>query len=334
MTAGIYNNMVVTGRTPAWHRLGKTVPEPLPIRETIGLTGGQLPIIEKRRLMWGDGTESPWYGLGRIAPLGMVEEAFAPVSEQYRLVTPQDFVTAWEIGTDNAAVETFGVLDGGSIMFISHKLPNSAVRGEEVNRYAIASNFMDGKTANGYTVSQICPVCKNTLMAALGNSAAVFKVNHNSDVINEMVGWLRDCFQTAYERAAAVQEAMDLLAQHHMTGEETDRVLVAAVREPTQPRESGSPEYDRRRLEAWEQGVEAARVERSVIRGLFAGAGVGMEMPGRAGTGFGLYNALAEAYEYVLPGKSATTVARSFMFGTRAGAVQRGFSTLMEICKN
>ncbi len=78
MTAGVYENKCVVVRIPAWHRQGYVAPEPITAREGVRHMGG-LPLIGKRRLLWDDGTPSPWYGLGRLGADGKMEEGFAAV---------------------------------------------------------------------------------------------------------------------------------------------------------------------------------------------------------------------------------------------------------------
>ena len=67
---------------------------------------------------------------------------------------------------------------------------------------------------------------------------------------------------------------------------------------------------------------------------LFEGDGLGMDTRAARGTAFGLYNALCEAYEYIIPSTNEKIQARSYMFGERRVIVQRGFEHLLRLSRN
>jgi hypothetical protein len=59
-----------------------------------------------------------------------------------------------------------------------------------------------------------------------------------------------------------------------------------------------------------------------------------METPAADHTAFGMYNAIGEAYEYVIPSTNDKIQARSYLFGERRVIVQRGFDHLLRLCRN
>lgn len=332
MTAGIYANKCVVVRTPAWHRLGFTAPEPLTAREAVACMGG-LPSLDKRRLAWPDGTPSPWYGLGRVGDDGGIAEGFATVSADYRMVTLDEFLAAWEVGTDNAPIETMAVLNGGRIFFITTPLPSADVLGDEINRYLSVANFNDGVTANACQIADIRWVCQNTLFASLRQSQTVFRVAHDCDVMADLTGWLQDAYQTARQKAEAVREALELLAGYGLPEAEASETVEHAIPLPGKPRPTGSPQYDARREEAWLKASDRVLTERATVLALWRGDGLGMQTLAAGGTAFGMYNALAEAYEYVVPSTNTTLQARSYLFGERRAVVQRGFDYLLYLAR-
>lgn len=333
MTAGVFENKCVVVRTPAWHRLGYVAPEPITARAGIAHMGG-LPLIDKRRLQWPDGTPSPWFGLGRVGPDGRMAEGFAAVSADYRMITLDEFVAAWEVGTGNALIDTMAVLNGGKIMFITTPLPECDILGDGIKRNLSVAHFNDGVTADACQIASIRWVCQNTLFASLRHEDTVFRVAHDTDIMANLVDWMQGAYQTAIAKAAAVKEALEILARRPLTGEEADQTVAVAVPLPREPRPTGSPQADARLLDSWDRGMTKAQKERATILALFAGDGLGMDTRAARGTAFGLYNALCEAYEYIIPSTNDKIQARSYMFGERRVIVQRGFDHLLRLSRN
>ncbi len=333
MPAGIFENKCVVVREPAWHRIGCVAPEPLTVDESIAHMGG-LPLVTKRRLLWDDGTPSPWWGVGRVGSDGKIAEGFAAVSDGYRAVTLEEFAAAWKQGTDNAKIGTMGVLNGGRIFFITTPLPEMEVRGDALQRHLSVANFNDGENAEVAQIASIRWVCQNTLFASINGGNNVFRIAHDADVMENLIGWMRSAWQTALVKAEAVKEALEIMAGRFLTEYEAEQTVSTAIPLPREPRPSGAPEYDARRTEQWVRTTDKVRVERSTVLGLWRGSGQGMDTRATRGTAFGLYNALAEAYEYVIPSTNATVQARSFLYGERRVIVQRGFDHLRELCRN
>jgi Domain of unknown function (DUF932) len=332
MPANIFEDKVVTVRVPAWHRLGWVAPEPVTIAEAIDHVGG-APSIEKRRQNLDDGRPSRFWSICRIKD-GAIEKEFASVSGDYVLVTHEDMAKAWEQGTDNALIDTFGILDQGKTSFITCPMPTADIKGDEVKGWLLLSNWCDGKTAEKMMHAKRRTVCMNTLLGNLASSASVFKVAHTGDVIANMVSWLKEAYGSALAKAEAINEAYRVLASFRPSEEQISNTLATAIPEPIRPQPTGATAHDRVRLEEWDKMSQRAGMDRIMIRVLYEGNGLGQDTPACAGTAFGLVNAVGEFGEYIQLSTNTAITARSFLFGERAGAVQRTFDTLLKFSLN
>jgi len=184
MTAGYA--AAAFARTPAWHQLGKVMPDHMTADEALDAAGldwnvslrpvyrtnrnGDLQLIEDRRCVVRDDTD---------AELGLVSDKWVP-SQNYEQV---DFIDAL-IG-EGAKIESAGSLRGGKRVWflVDLKATFEPVKGDPVENYLLLLNGHDGMTCLQAIGTGVRVVCANTLALAMENAEKKFgryvRLRHN-----------------------------------------------------------------------------------------------------------------------------------------------------------
>src|SRR5581483_9563027 len=122
-------------RQPAWHALGTVSDKETTAREayeTIGTID-----VQKLRLFTSDGLETEFDAIVREATHDdPVRRVFGVVNKKYELVTPGDVVDNWDRAVSRY-VETMGLLEKGSTLFVTTKLPTVDINGDELENYMV-----------------------------------------------------------------------------------------------------------------------------------------------------------------------------------------------------
>ena len=343
MADEVFDNKFYGGRgIAAWHNKGfvddleHTADEAFDLIGRYNVYKLQLETIVTRT----DGShiEVPSYALIRgPVPNHPSEAFFGTVSDQYRLVTPEEVVAVWDQRV-RRTVETMMALKDGKQFIITTKLPAFNVRGDEIENYLMLWNMMDGGTASGANTSSVRTVCRNTFEASLGASTQRTAFVHDQWVLQRMGAWMEDVVQRAESRLPEIQEAYDVLAAYKLTREraaaprEIKHVLCAAY--PQQPSYQADPLLDdvvnqerAKRRDSENRIVEERRVQAFE---LFKGAGTGMKNRATWGTGWGLYQAVVELEDWK-GGSKGDGLAHSVLFGDRAATKNRAFDSMMAV---
>jgi len=246
---------------------------------------------------------------------------------EYELLGPDAVVEVWDQAT-GAKIETIGALGNGERLFISTRLPDYSVKGEEVNDFLIANASFSGHEANWTLNSPVCPVCQNTLIAAMRMASARMRVVHLKDVRAAMWTSLHEAYEQGVARARLLKDAFEILANYRVPMPTAEEALRQVYTAPPMPVTVKDPEVQRVRSEAWESRVERVAVRRDAAMSLYAGRGRGMDLTSRKGTGWGLYNAVVELEDYRNVRGDGREAAESSLFGERAAVKARAFEVL------
>ena len=343
MAHDIFGSRFLSHREPAWHGLGEVTEEELPALVALERMGEPVYSLEPIYA-----TVNDPYGEGTTAALTLTLPERAIVMHptlddpefvslgiagvEYELFTPGDLAAAWDEAVARP-VETMEMLARGGRYFITGHIEDVDIRGDEVSLYQYALIELDGLHANEYGITGHRIVCANTLKLAQDVATERFRIVHDRHVRERMRSWMANMNDLAVQKVQMLREAFGLLAAYTVTDEEINEVLDAAYPVPVEPRRDCPDEEFAVRLERWDARREQVATYRDGARGLFLGAGTGMNLPATEGTAWGLYNAVVETEDYRRWSNRSTpaSVAESRMFGERAATKERAYSASVEV---
>lgn len=325
-----------------WHMKGFTDDLEHTASEAFDLIGHynvmKLPLQTVATRQDGTHVPTPYFGLVRgPVPEDPQEQVFGVVSDDYRLVTPQDVVDLWD-DRIRKPVETMMALKDGRVFVVTCRLPKFDVRGDEIENYLSLYNYMDGSTASGANLSPVRVVCHNTLTMSIQGSNEKVNFRHDSLILQRMGGWMEDAVQRAEARLPEIQQAFDALAAYSLTRtrpespREIKHVLTAAY--PSMPRYEADPlltdEQNEERTKRREQEIRVIDQRRVQAFELFKGEGTGMKNVASYGTLWGLYNAVTELEDWK-GGSKGAALSHSILFGERADTKSRAFDACLAV---
>lgn len=241
-------------------------------------------------------------------PLGMV-------SPDYKIVQPYEVLEFFRdlASAQGFRLETAGTMFGGSQYWALAKVTEAVLSGwDKVGSYVLINTSADGSRKTTVRDTTTCVVCNNTLSAALSQSSKkVVTVSHREDFdaerVQKQMGLSIENFST-FIKAANILTAIkvsDLVAEHFVQS------LLKSSVSKTKP--SGDDE-DTDDLDADAKSRKPRGMD--LILELFTGSGLGSLQKGRAGTAWGLVNAVTEYVDHQSTAKSASHRMQRAMYGT------------------
>jgi len=260
---------------------------------------------------------------------------FGVVSEDYALVTPSEITELWDAEVARK-IQTMMFLREGRLMVITCKLEGFSVAGEEVESYCQIGNWMDGANASTALVSRVCTVCMNTWNAANSSALDKYKFVHDQHIKYRMTQWFKDVLARAdgsTPEARAVMEAMTVFKLTRDNAANTvNTVLHAAYPAPPALKTDrlDPPEVAEARAKTYEMLKHTVDVRRLTALDLIKGNGMGMNLPSRKNTLWGVYQGVCEVEDY-RKGATGDGLASSILFGERGAAKDRAFSAAVSL---
>jgi len=319
--------MMYAGETP-WHKLGTKVEKEVTSAACMKLAGLDTE-CEKRPIYIRGKAEVdgiPVIGAqvqGKYAVVRLEDEkVLGVVGESYRIIQNRecfDFLDSI-VGEGQALYHTAGSLFGGSRIFITLKLPEDSVIGDDkVERYVLLASSHDGSLALTARMTGVRVVCANTLAVALGRetqqSVTIYHTENYRDKVAE---------------ARRVLGLADLYYKH--MEREFNKMLDATMRESDMSRFVNSLFPDTQKAEGGTLKASASTIKkRDRIREL-ARAGRGNK--GVAGTRYSAFQAVTEFVTHernpnVSPGRDREDVrVNSMLFGSGRDLTQKAFDLL------
>ncbi len=311
-----------------WHGLGTVLAHPPTIAEAMQLSGLDWTVETSDNLTWigSDLHTTPSKSIIRVDTdaAGIVTRsvlaAVGPAYEPLQNAAAFAWFQPW-IDTGKVAIETAGSLMGGTRVWVLAKILGEPiiVQGDDiVEKYILLAHAHDGSLAIRAGITPVRVVCHNTLSAAIGldpntgkattTPDGIFKILHRANA-QARLDDVAAKIEQIDARLTAAGEAYQFLASREVLGGE-DRVVefVGGV---------------------YGQSDEQVRKGRRLpeIAELFA-SGVGQDLPGAAGTYWGLVNALTE-YTTHHAGRDAESRANAGAFGAGAVANRRALDVAM-----
>lgn len=284
----------VFAHTPAWHGLGDVTSTDLIATSFFERAGALFPVEPLE--LWGGSPTAP----ERMVPIKKRAKAIwrpdnhhvlATVDPGYEIIPNQVLLDFAKRIEREAVIDAVIVLrEGAKVAFTAQlrDLEATIVPGDSVKRYVVGYLGHDGKTGFGGMFSNTRVVCNNTLQGALhrdGQSGSgCFSIAHNAfeigqiDKILEQINFARQSFPEAISLYQMMQQVRC-----------TDEEFQCFVDEVYQPKpveqvdgtvRAGSVLRDMPRK--WDQLIHARR------------HGIGVDIPGVAGTAWAAFNAVTE----------------------------------------
>lgn len=326
----------------AWHGQGFTDSLEHSAEEAFALIGTyevyklQLQTVMQKQ----DGNHilTPAYGLVRGPVKDDPQEAyFGTVSNDYNLVTPQEFCRLWDERT-RKSVETMMALKGGKQLVITARLGRFSILDDEIENYIQAYTMMDGTSASGTLTSSVRIVCANTMAAAIQASQDHQRFVHDRWIQDRMARWLEDVVQRAEAHLPELQDAYNVLAHYKLTRDRAESpaeilsIIHSAYPDVPEyvPDTLASDEVNEHRTKQRELAVKATDARRLGALDLFKGEGRGMRNTATWGTAWGLVQAVTELEDWK-KGAANSGLAHSVLFGDRAATKARAMTRALEI---
>ena len=258
-------------------------------------------------------------------------ETLGIASPDYQIVQPFEILEFFRdlVGESGFKLTTAGTLFGGKRFWALAKITDATIAGwDKIGAYLLLTTSADGSMSTEGRQVSICVVCANTLRIAFNQAKARARVSHRTRFDDKKLkadlGLTAGLFAGFIEQANALSQVKvsDAIAEDFVMTLLRGGVAQAEIQ--TQVSES-SPDDSFAALLAKpfipaDIEVEAERVRRprgmDAILALFEGEGMGATQKGRAGTAWGLVNAVTEYTDHHATAKTQDhRVARAW-YGT------------------
>jgi phage/plasmid-like protein (TIGR03299 family) len=304
--------MAYAGETP-WHGLGQRLMPGASVEEWLEAAGMTWTIRRTKLMYYADRAQKDLRIDDENVALIRSDtgERLGIVSADYQVVQPYEVLEFFRnlVETAGFEIHTAGTLFGGKRYWALAKLKESKINGwDTVGGYYLLSTTADGTRSTDGRETTICVVCNNTLSAALWGDDRKhgFKMSHrqrfDAERIQKQLGLTSENFDAFLEtandlshikvsEAAADDFIMKLLrpsaaVNAMVAAESPDDSFAALLARPA-----------KLSIEADEDNVRRPRGA-DMILDLFLGSGMGANQKGRAGTAWGLVNAVTEYVDH------------------------------------
>lgn len=256
---------------------------------------------------------------------------FGTVSKSYRLIDPLTFCEVFDEAVQRP-VETIGTLGKGETLFVTTKVNTVNIRGDEVENYLLTvSPYTPGRSIEA-RITPVRVVCQNTLMAGRQASTETYLIRHDENVLDRTKEWFRLMAGTVDEKTNKLTEMFNVMAHTTIPQEYFEQLLGNIYPDPKKFRSTPEEAVNSRRLQWYEENLQAVKKARSSVTEIFQGRGVGMDTPAVQGTAWGLFNAVVE-YEQFRPNRSIQAAANDMLFGGRRDACERSYDVLWDFAR-
>lgn len=333
-----YNNR----EKPAWHGLGINDPNAHYAPELVAKFGS--PEILKLPLMVtlpnGTVEATPYHSLYR-APMpddNRWLQFGTPVSADFEVFNATIAARIFDqyvrdTRGNRVPVETVALLQMGTRIFITVKLPTVDVRGDEVEMYLVLDVPFGNWETIGCYVTPVRVVCMNTLRMGIAEAQQYFRITHTKGAMEILGEWLSDVYLRALEASGILKEALTVLATKPVTSDLQIKWFAEMVYPyPSKP-QADSPSARKplsERIERWETACERTDLIRAAI--IDDGKWKGLNTPACAGTAFGVYQRAAEYETWGRRGNVAGMVSSLFN-GNRGNTIMDAYVVASHIDK-
>ncbi len=278
--------MAYCGATP-WHGLGQKLAPGAPLPQW-AKAAGMGWTVGRSRVRYGEPPKQHvmedkhvLFRSDNKAPLGIV-------SPQYKIVQPLEVLEFFRdlIEAGGYSLETAGTLFGGKRCWALARVGEDVtIKGaDRIGGFLLLTTSFDGGGSTTGKQTTICVVCNNTLSMAMGGGGDAVRVRHsttfNAAQVKADLGLVEGSFK-------AFVQAAQVLSRAKLGGQAVE-AQVAKLLVDTKT-VAGSNALD--------DNVRQSQPFMKIMQ-LFNGAGMGAGLPGRAGTAWGVVNAVTEYVDH------------------------------------
>lgn len=231
-------------------------------------------------------------------------DALGVVGSKYKVVQPRTILEFFRnlVEEQGFKLETAGVLfNGAKYWALASTGEEIKLRGDDkVRQHLMLATACDGSLRTTAKFVSTRVVCNNTIAVALGedNPAGTVKVSHSSTFDAGEVQADLGLVDEAWQLHAELIKAM---SKRKVTEEEAVQFVIELVGDP-------------KRTPADNQSIDAV----GKVLGLYAGNGLGAELPSAANTAWGLLNAATEYVDWHIGKNQNRRLEAAWMYqGTR-----------------
>lgn len=262
-------------RTPAWHKLGRVLPNAMTTAEAIREAGLEWT-VGMRPLFWVD-NKGQMKGVDdkRAVIRTDTDRVLGVVGGQYVPCQNADLTGFLDavIGL-GAKIESAGALHGGRKVWFLCSLGESfdVVPGDPVHPYALFMNGHDGTTRLRVVPTSVRVVCQNTLTLATDRETLGMTIRHDGR-LNANIEQAREALGLVYTRSQRMEREAKALAAKQLRTDELSKFFVRQVE----------------KLKFHKEREELVMQELAML--LESGTNT---LPGIRGTAWAMYNAWSE----------------------------------------
>lgn len=346
MTHNIYEEMFLSTRQPAWHKLGIQVPLGTKAVDGLAQINADYQIEKYPVQVQLPGMDAPTIDPKHFAivrhPAGNDPEyaVLGYAGEDYQILQNRDIAQRVDLLTDTWPLETIGVLrDGATVFFVLGAGEYDIAGKDPMKNYFMVDDTRDGGTALKIAFTPVLTVCQNTETAALAQATAKINITHGQRLVQD-VDLRLSLVKALSSTQQAVTASFERMAKAILTDDIVDAVLAQVYPYPVRPKKAMILD------EVWtEEEIEAVRAVydealgkqseyeyyvnrqqgfRDLAKQLFARNND--TKPWCVGSAWNLYNAVTESADHR---RGSDGVPLSSLFGERAREKQRAYSAVL-----
>lgn len=308
-----------------WHGKGKVVDHVLTAEEAIVEAGLDWKVALHEVCLAGEPVPDMYLVVRQdiFEEAGSVQEAvengavLGSVGSRYHPVQNRDLFRFFDPVVDpdeGAFYHTGGALKGGRVVWFLAKVPGDfyVLDDDKVENYLLLASSHDGSLPVLAKHTPIRVVCNNTLGMSLNIKSTEVRIPHTESA-EAKLAVAHTVLGLATKRIGLVQEAAQTLMSFQVGPGRLGKFLKRLM--PSAPE-----------LEGEDVSARTAK-QREMIEILFMGA-ENNTLPGMKGTGWALYNAVAEYADHHKPAQAATDKVHRMWFGGGEDLKLKAFNLL------
>lgn len=185
------------------------------------------------------------YATTRLHPKTGQPDVLGIVGERYEIVQNSEAFAFLNNLADigGAVFETAGSLRGGAKTFVTMKMPDGILVGEQdaVDLYLLATNTHDGSEPLKVAVTPIRAVCQNTVTLAFSEAKSQVNLRHTASVSDNLLK-AREALDITFAYADEFQALADAMISVPMSDDDWNAFLHTLLPKPKQEAENNRAE--------------------------------------------------------------------------------------------
>lgn len=178
MSANVETMMYV--REKPWHGLGTMVQEAPTSADALRLAGLDWTVEQKEIELVGGSEAIPAY---KANVRSSDNKVLGIVGNRYKIVQNSEaFQFTDDLIGGDVRYETAGSLQGGKLIWLLARLPETEICGDKTETYCCFTNTHDGSGAVRVVMTPVRVVCNNTLNLALAGAKRAWSTRHTGDI--------------------------------------------------------------------------------------------------------------------------------------------------------